>query len=1125
MYRFSISELKSSTNPIRIKNKDGNYENINPMKARLRDLNYEKQYFFSLKMQTFEKKQQKQIGEDIIFEKICLGSIPVMVRSNNCVLNKMKKEQIVNEGECELDQGGYFIIKGSEKVIVAQERMAYNYIYVFKTKHNERPWVCEIRSSSEDGSVAYKFELHIKKTKEEGIQFMARMKNVKTPIPLFILLRALGVKSHKEMVKFIFYDISEDNPLGSQLRDMLEIIRPSLEKSCTLKTQEDCQFWIGTKTLDDQEIKNATREYVVNKAKEALEKLLLPHIGCSYTDYDKKAYFVGYMLQKILYAYMGKVTQDDRDHYGKKRLDTAGTLLQGVFRENFKIYIRDARKQFQRIFNSQKIDRNSLDDASNRENLINTKQIFDDGKLTRAMRNALATGNWGRKQQTGEIAKHGVAQVLKRDSTLFATMSHLRRVNAPSIKSSTKIAKPRQLHNTHFGMICPAETPEGGKIGIVKNLAFQAQISLGEHQDYNQNLKDILADMEMESFDTMTIIKDIPNKTKIFLNGNWIGFTNEPDSFRKSIVQSRRDQLGLSIGTSVVRDISNKEIKIYTDQGRCMRPLLIVSNNELQIDQDDIYYIDEQGQKHVNSFSSFLRGKIEYLDVEEEECSLIAMNQSYLRQQNLQYTHCEIHSAMILGQCASLIPFPDHNQGPRNTLQSAMSKQAMGLNSLNFNLRMDTLAQILYYPQIPLASSRAIHFTTAKEIPVGSNVITAIACFTGYNQEDSIIMNQSSLDRGLFRSQFNRTYKTEEKIQNESEQRILKPSQESVRDLVDKLDDDGIITPGESVIGNDILVGKVIIQEDFAGDNSVDKPKTLKDDSLRLRRNETGTVDTVMISENQDGYKIVKVKVRQKRYPQIGDKFASRHGQKGTVGMTFRQEDLPFNKEGIIPDIIINPHCIPSRMTIGHMVECLSSKLASLNGVEGDATPFTDMTMNKIASQIHQYGYQKYGNEVLYNPYTGRRLVDLIFFGPTFYQRLRHMVEDKMYCRTRGPVVAITRQPTHGRAKHGGLRFGEMERDCIISHGTTRFLKERTFDVSDAFRVHVCSKCGLFAEANLEKQEFRCRGCETNKEEKKHPKIVQVFLPYAAKQLIQELMAMHIIPRLRVNVKTSSSYL
>ena len=287
--------------------------------------------------------------------------------------------------------------------------------------------------------------------------------------------------------------------------------------------------------------------------------------------------------------------------------------------------------------------------------------------------------------------------------------------------------------------------------------------------------------------------------------------------------------------------------------------------------------------------------------------------------------------------------------------------------------------------------------------------------------------------------------------------------------------------------------------------------KTKQDISEAIRPSESGIIESVMLTTDREGYKMAKVKCRSVRVPQIGDKFASRHGQKGTIGMTYRQEDLPFTMEGITPDIIVNPHAIPSRMTIGHLIECLSSKVAALRGLEGDATPFTDVTVDSISADLHKLGYQKYGNETVFNGFTGRKIDMLIFFGPTYYQRLKHMVDDKIFSRARGPVQILTRQPTEGRARSGGLRFGEMERDCMISHGAAPFLKERLVDVSDKYRVHICENCGLIAQANLQSQRYECKNCNNV-----NFNISQVYIPYACKLLFQELMAMHIAPRMNL---------
>jgi len=444
-----------------------------------------------------------------------------------------------------------------------------------------------------------------------------------------------------------------------------------------------------------------------------------------------------------------------------------------------------------------------------------------------------------------------------------------------------------------------------------------------------------------------------------------------------------------------------------------------------------------------------------------------------------------------------------------------MGKQAMGVTLTNYNVRMDTMANVLYYPQKPLATTRSMEFLKFRELPAGQNAIVAIACYSGYNQEDSVIMNQSSVDRGLFRSLFFRAYMDQEKrvgmsVVEQFEKPIRADTLRMKGGTYDKIDDDGIIAPGTRVSGDDIIIGKTApIAPDAEELGQRTKLHVKRDVSTPLRSTENGIVDQVLLTTNVEGLKFVKVRTRTTKVPQIGDKFASRHGQKGTIGITYRQEDMPFTADGIVPDIIINPHAIPSRMTIAHLIECLLSKVGALRGQEGDATPFTDVTLTTISTILKDYGFQQRGFEVMYNGHTGKKLAAQVFLGPTYYQRLRHMVDDKIHARARGPLQILTRQPVEGRARDGGLRFGEMERDCMISHGASAFLKERLLDVSDAFRVHICEICGLMTPiASLSKGQFECRPC------KNKTKIAQIVIPYAAKLLFQELAAMNVATRM-----------
>ena len=1097
-YEFEFSQLHVNDKPSYHNHTGDNPTTIHPNEARIRNLTYESSMFIDVKTRkkTFnsKKKTEEMIEEPIIWEKVFIGKIPIMVRSKFCSLDGKNDIGRIDVQECVFDQGGYFIIGGGEKVLVAQERMATNFVYVFRKREpgNVYSWQAEIRSNL-DGSnrPASLFSVKIPgkaKGDKLGKVITARIPYIRQDINIILLFRALGLDQDKDILDHIIFD---DNDTS-----MLELLRPSLEDAFEIHEQNKALDYIGRRGAAES-VEQAKR---ISYAKDMLQKEMLPHVSTLPNNESKKAFFIGYMVYRLANCALGRTNEDDRDHYGKKRLDMAGALFAGLFRQLFRRFTKETQMNMKELIDQ------------NRENTL--KNAIRSNIITHGLRYALATGNWG-TNKSGQVQKTGVAQVLNR-LTFVSSLSHLRRLNTP-LQKQGKLTKPRQLHNTHWGMVCPAETPEGQSCGLVKNLSMMAYVSVGTPS--------IIVQDTLESLGTENLSEvhptNIPGKTKIFVNGSWIGITNEPENIMKSLINKRRKD-ALSKEISIVNDYVNKEIKIYTDSGRSERPLFTVENNQLKIKKSQIVkmnkYAKEQNDDDILTFDKCMQtGLIEYLDVEEEETAMIAMRFEDLKENKSYcstYTHCEIHPSMILGVCASIIPFPDHNQSPRNVYQSAMGKQAIGVYSTNFNMRMDTLAYILFYPQKPLVTTRTMDYLHFKNLPAGINAMVAIMCYTGYNQEDSIIMNQSSIDRGLFRSAFFRTYQTEEKNTIRKKETIeipdIKVTSGLRHGLYSKLDNDGIISPSTRVSGDDIIIGKTDLILRFG--EAIDQPSTglrklKKDISIPLRSSENGIVDTVMITNNYDGYRMVKVKCRSIRIPQIGDKFASRHGQKGTIGMTYRQEDLPYTIEGISPDIVVNPHAIPSRMTIGHLIECLASKVASIRGDEGDATPFSDVTVDAISRDLHYIGYQKHGNEVMYNGFTGRKVNMLIFFGPTYYQRLKHMVDDKIFSRARGPVQILTRQPTEGRARSGGLRFGEMERDCMISHGAARFLKERLMDVSDIYRVHVCENCGLIAEADIKAGSYKCRLCPASK-------ISQVYIPYACKLLFQELLAMHITPKM-----------
>ncbi|KAI0275029.1 DNA-dependent RNA polymerase II second largest subunit [Gloeopeniophorella convolvens] len=1146
---------------------DGSVVPVFPQEARLRNLTYSAPIYLEV-FKEYSLGREDPDGQpgDMIWErqreepvrpedsKVWIGKLPIMLRSEFCILSGLGERELYDLNECPYDSGGYFIINGSEKVLIAQERMATNHVYVFaKAQPSPINFLAEIRSAVEKGGKTIsQFQVkmfHRNQEKTSGNVMKATIPYIKVDIPIWVVFRALGVMSDRDILEHICYDMQD--------MQMLEMLKPCIDDGFVIQDRDIALDFIGNRGTTT----GLSRERRIRYAQEILQKEMLPHVSMSEGSESKKAYFFGYMVHRLLLAAMERRELDDRDHFGKKRLDLAGPLLANLFRMLFRKLTRDVYRHLQKCVETHKE--------------FNLNLAIKHNTITNGLKYSLATGNWG-DQKKAMSAKAGVSQVLNR-YTYASTLSHLRRTNTP-LGREGKIAKPRQLHNTHWGMVCPAETPEGQACGLVKNLALMSTISVGS---MSGPIIDFLEEWGLESLEENAHSSTVT--TKVFVNGVWMGVHRDPTNLIDTLKKLRRKD-DVHPEVSIVRDIRERELRLYTDPGRVCRPVFIVEDQHLTLQKKHIRWI-HQGRTDDGADFTWQHltkaGVIEMLDAEEEETVMICMTpedleiartrppteettiglidtsdeskedsdsdsgyREKLRRKKLKkqeakekenqadfnpaprlkpepgryaphiYTHCEIHPSMILGICASIIPFPDHNQSPRNTYQSAMGKQAMGIYLTNFLVRMDTMANILYYPQKPLATTRSMEYLKFRELPAGQNAIVAILCYSGYNQEDSVIMNQSSIDRGLFRSIYYRSYMDLEKRSGVTPlEEFEKPTRETTLRMkhgtYDKIEDDGLVAPGTGVAGEDIIIGKTApLPPDNEELGQRTRTHSRRDVSTPLKSTESGTVDQVLITTNSEGQKFVKIRVRSSRIPQIGDKFASRHGQKGTIGITYRQEDMPFTCEGITPDIVINPHAIPSRMTIGHLVECLLSKVATLVGNEGDATPFTDLTVQSVSDHLVEQGYQSRGLEVMYHGHTGRKLQAQVYFGPTYYQRLKHMVDDKIHSRARGPVQILTRQPVEGRSRDGGLRFGEMERDCMISHGVAAFLKERLFDASDAYRLHVCDICGLTAIANLKKQSFECRACKTK------TSCSQLFIPYAAKLLFQELQSMNIAARL-----------
>jgi len=1114
---------------------NGSTKEMTPSDARLRNLSYQANIYITLRIQMNHRhgdRWEECSQEEKILKEILIGKIPIMLQSCFCVLQYRKHD------ECPMDKGGYFIINGSEKVIICQERQVENKVYCFKTsKSSKYSHVVDIKSMCNKKFLPAK-SISLKLLNRSMLCYGKSINVVSSPfrqdIPLFIFFRALGVESDKQILEFILLDL--EDPLS---RLMMSYLSPSLEEAQSVTSQSKALEYLS-KIIN---ISNYPKEMKmdldrkVQVVRDYLCKDFLPHLGNG-SDFDiyRKCLFLGYMTRRLLLLFLGLIEEDDRDSYAKKRLDTPGTLMSILTRQYITKMIKDTRNAILKEMNigcwkySKKLD--DLITSSNIYKLIKSTTMESGIKY------ALATGNWGIKNITTKV---GVAQVLNRLS-YYGTLSHLRRINTPMEKSSKLIA-PRKLHGTSWGYVCPVETPEGAPIGIVKNLAMGCEItsyvcdeSLVEHCRTNQAY---FTDIQSTNRGSFT---DLHHAYWVFSNGVLIGITFRPPQLVEFLRDLRRKGI-LHIHTSISIQYHVREVHLQTDGGRVIRPLFIASSSSTTFPFETIHYrlLKEKVITWNHLISGFYHdrtyypGIIEYIDAQEAENILIqrttsprqpvssssfSSSSSSSSSSSCSFssspTHFEIDPSLILGVMAACIPFSDHNQSPRNTYQSAMGKQAMGIYNSKFLSRFDTMANILSYGMRPLVqtlTSKIVNgmYDSIHEFPTGCNVIVAIACYTGFNQEDSIIINQNAIDRGLFQSTFYRCYKDEEKKNQASgeEEKFQCPDPHLTKGLrpcsYATLDIHGLPVVNKAVRGGDAIIGKVIPmkkQEKYI------ESKIYRDQSTLLRFNENGIIDNTYSSRNGDGYRFYKVRVRDLRIPVIGDKFSSRHGQKGTVGMVYRQEDMPFTMDGIVPDIILNPHAIPSRMTIAQLFECLMGKACIHLGMEGDGTPFNKVTLSNITNLLQEHcNLHPYGNEILYNGITGEQLKADIFIGPTYYQRLKHMVDDKIHSRSTGPLVMLTRQPAEGRARDGGLRIGEMERDCLISHGSSKFLKERMMDLSDNYKMFIGSSNGLISAVNREK-------CIARTFDTLNTDSEEVRVPYAFKLLFQELQAMGIAPRL-----------
>ena len=1429
-----------------------------PTMAKLRNFTYASNLTIDINIKytirdTVNMDQPRIVNKTIT--KISIGKMPIMVKSDICVLNQHSHINPTSIDECAFDHGGYFIIKGSEKTVLQQERAAQNVVYCYDGKNTSKcSWYAEIKSMPDHKCISPKqIEIEvISRNNGYGFPLKVVIPRIRESIDLFIVFRALGVISDREICQYIL--LNETRP---ETAEMLDFLNASIIEANKYMTQEDALRHITSYAaftpinMDKDHGTKKKRDFVM----EVLGNDLFPHCRTP----QQKIYFLGYMTNRLIQTALGWVKPSDRDSYVNKRIDTTGILLNNLFRNYYNRMVKEMQKNIMKEINN-----GSWRSAEDYENIINTANICKMIKSTTietGINRALATGDFSIKQSSS--SKVGVAQVVNRLTTA-ATLSHMRRVNTP-IDKSGELIEPRKLHGTTFGFLCCAETPEGQSIGVVKSISSLMHLTISS----NSSSLYVYVEPFIQSLDTIKPV-DAYDKVKVFINGCWVGNTEMPMELYNDMKEKKYRGI-INIYTSIIFNYKNMEIYICNDAGRMTRPLLRVKDGKALITREIIKQLEnnELSWNDMLSNCKLAESVIEYIDPCEQNYAMIALKSkgSYvLDNMRVNYTHCEIHPSTIFGVLASCIPFPEHNQAPRNTYQCAQGKQAMGVYATNYDKRYDKTAYVLSYPSRPLVDTRLMNWLDLVKIPSGQVIHVAIMSYTGYNQEDSVLVNKGSIDRGMFATTIYHTEKDEDKTITRLVSRC-KPDPSKTKGIkygnYDKIDSTGFVPKNTLLEDHTIIISKVVnIKE-----NRNDPTKQIKyeDQSKSVRTGgEEIYVDSNIQCRNGDGYNCAKVRMRTFRKPCIGDKFcmtddhdvltlnrgwvpiakvetsdlvaqlnrttnkleyvnpletlvfdhegemyevesqgvsqkvtlnhrmwvqrrdqpnyeliqakeiigkhvryqsggsvvtgndaeiifgkqvysglsadaflvvfgifmaegwtyicerdyiariefaankprvqaalteacdllglkysmnvktfkwyinhkdlanefhqynvgavnkslpqwtktlsarqseillnamclgdghetatslhyftssvklrddiqiiaqhagftayyvarylpgytstlkdgrtivatetawdigirrkrlyptinhghtqeqmgqteeittdfvgkvyclrvpsevflvrrngrcsftgnSSRHGQKGTCGLIIPECDMPYTKDGLKPDIIINPHAIPSRMTIGQLKETLLGKVLVHLGLFGDGTSFGELDVKTIAEKLQDQGYESYGNELMYNGLTGEQFHTNIFIGPVFYQRLKHMVNDKQHSRSIGPMVNLTRQPAEGRSRDGGFRIGEMERDVMIAHGISRFCRERLYDVSDKYSAHVCKKCGIIAQYNddgnsmLGKFNFsvhKCSVCENMTD------FAYVEIPYAFKLLAQELQTINCVPRL-----------
>ncbi|EOB12317.1 DNA-directed RNA polymerase III subunit RPC2 [Nosema bombycis CQ1] len=1016
---------------------------IYPIECRQRDLTYASNIYVDI-----EYVRNRQIVRK---KDVFLGKIPIMLKSCRCYLGQHEDNDKISDAvkdsllfktqECPYDIGGYFVVRGIERVILIQEQLLRNRMII---ESNAKGYYCSVTSDT-----------HEQKSKTSVTTkndcFYVKNSMFSDEVPVITVIKACGMVCDRDIMKCI----------GKEFSDVLSLSFEESKKS-SVHTQEQALRYLSSY------IKCKPDDNKIDEVRNILVEKLLPNIEYHGTNLIKKATIICFMIRRLVLTKNDIIKEEDKDFMGNKRFELAGQLISILFEDTFKKFNWELKRSIDKILS--KRSRTQEFDALTFFNL-------QTNIVTSSLSRAISTGNWYLKRFRME--RGGVTQVLTRHSYISAVgmMSKI----CSHFEKTRKVSGPRALHTSSWGMLCPADTPEGESCGLVKNLALLAEITTDSSLD---PIKKILIQLGVIEAN-LVFGSEIHNEDQhtVFVNGDFFGITKSGIHLVKRFREFRRKG-DIDKYVSIYIDDDLRSINISADNGRICRPLLIIGD-DLRNRGQNLNYSDIISDLELNykTFDDLISdGKIEYVDANEENDILVVLHPKDITPDT---THMEIAEFAILGYVAGLIPFPNHNQSPRNTYQCAMGKQAIGYIALNSNKRYDGVILQLCTPQRPLTTSHILNITDYNKIPAGQNAMVAVMSYSGYDIEDALVINKNSLDRGFARTEVYKTFCSTIKRYSDNRSDVLMADENNAI-----LDQDGIGKPGELLVDGSVFINKMSPCDGgfkFSGEKHKGNPSY---------------IDRVLITKSED-HTLVKATLRQTRVPEIGDKFSSRHGQKGVVGLIVPQTDMPFSDQGIVPDIIMNPHGFPSRMTVGKIIELLTGKAGLFEGKISDSTVFKKNEVDLACDILVENGFNYGGKDFFYSGTSGEPLQAFIFYGPVFYQRLKHMVADKIHMRARGPRAILTRQPTEGRSRDGGLRLGEMERDCLIGYGASSLITERLMESSDAFDTFVCKNCGVLV--------FKA-GCNICNNTSPTP----IRLPYACKLLFQELMSMNILPKIHI---------